>query len=523
MEDNNHVTQQRIHATHELFEAHEQAHEQAYELIQAQTLLEAHELSEARELLEANELTCESPVQDYNHATQQRLNATIVKEKEDDASKHGTLMSSLGSAEEMVAACADLREVGKVLTTVKAGVEVGAAAVAGVGLGARCREEARGLKGVLKRAVVGLMCALASPVSFPLSVLYQAQCATLIVLSRIGQVMASVFVKEGPSEFERMLMRNIHEMDGTVKKVNASLANAMNIVDTQMREIDSLRGLWREEHQKYQEAMDQKIAAETHFETTSRRFAQELAAAAHTAAQVNAAHTERLHIARAELHDRLQTQENKFSAETQRLECALNSSQCQVGLLSRELDSARADVAKAAEKGRVLAEALVAKASEDLRLKLADVQKASAEKGLEAEGDIARLEIALNGSAGRMRLLENALEKAREEGRKAKGEVARLERQVNDATNENSCQHALLQLRLATAEKGIEASDSALNQSRAECAKFVDRVRELETALAHHEAVFAGELQRSQAALNQSRREVAQLEERLVVAEVTNS
>ena len=270
----------------------------------------------------------------------------------------------------------------------------------------------------------------------------------------------------------------------------------------------SLQGLWREEHQKYQEAIDQKIAAETHFETTSQRFAQELAAVTHTAAQVNAAHTERLHVARAELHDRLQAQESKFLVDIQRLECALNSSQCQVGLLSRELDSARADVVKVAEEGVVLAEELVAKASEEFHLKLADVQKA----GLEGKGDIARLEMALNGSAGRMRLLENALEEAHEEGRKTKGEMACLERQVNDAV-----------ARLATAEKGIEASEAALNQSRAECAKFVDRVRELEKALAHHEAVFARKLQRGQAALNQSRREVAQLEERLEEAEATHS
>jgi chromosome segregation ATPase len=170
----------------------------------------------------------------------------------------------------------------------------------------------------------------------------------------------------------------------------------------------------------------------------------------------------------------------------------------------------------------VLAEKLVAKASEEFHLKLADVQKAGEEEGLEAKGDIARLEMALNGSAGRMRLLENALEEAREEGRKTKGEMAHLERQVNDAT-EKSCQRALLQLRLATAEKGIEASEAALNESRAQCAKFVDRVRELETALAHHEAVFARKLQRGQAALNQSRSEVAQLEERLEEAEATNS
>jgi len=176
-----------------------------------------------------------------------------------------------------------------------------------------------------------------------------------------------------------------------------------------------------------------------------------------------------------------------------------------------------------AEEGVVLAEKLVAKASEEFHLKLADVQKAGEEEGLEAQGDIARLEMALNGSAGRMRLLENALEEAHEEGRKTKGEMACLERQVNDATNENSCQRALLQLRLATAEKGIEASEAALNQSRAECAKFVDRVRELEKALAHHEAVFARKLQRGQAALNQSRREVAQLEERLEEAEATHS
>jgi hypothetical protein len=207
--------------------------------------------------------------------------------------------------------------------------------------------------------------------------------------------------------------------------------------------------------------MDQKIAAETHCETTSRRFAQELAAVTHTAAQVNAARTERLHMARAELHDRLQAQESKFLVDIQRLECALNSSQCQVGLLSRELDSARADVVKVAEEGVVLAEKLAAKASEEFHLKLADVQKAGEEEGLEAQGDIARLEMALNGSAGRMRLLENALEEAREEGRKTKGEMAHLERQVNDATNEKSCQRALLQLRLATAEKGIEASEGA--------------------------------------------------------------
>jgi hypothetical protein len=499
MEDNNHATQQRRNTPHELLEAR-------------------------------------SPEEDNNHATQQRLNATIARllamsEQDDAASNHSTpnLRSSLGSGKEMVAACADLREVGEVLTAVETGAEVGAgraagggmgaAAVAGVGSGARCRKEARGLKGVLKTAVVGLICALASPLTFPLSVLYQTRCATLSVLSRIGQVIKSVFVETDPSEFERMLMRNIHQMDGTVNKMNASLTNAMNIVDKQVREIDSLQGLWREEHQKYQEAMDQKIAAETHFETTSRRFAQELAAVTHTAAQVNAAHTERLHVARAELHDRLQAQESKFLVDIQRLECALNSSQCQVGLLSRELDSARADVAKVAEESVVLAEELVAKASEEFHLKLADVQKA----GLEGKGDIARLEMALNGSVGRMRLLENALEEAHEEGRKTKGEMACLERQVNDATNENSCQRALLQLRLATAEKGIEASEAALNQSRAECAKFVDRVRELETALTHHEAVFARKLQRGQAALNQSRREVAQLEERLEEAEATNS
>jgi hypothetical protein len=51
----------------------------------------------------------------------------------------------------------------------------------------------------------------------------------------------------------------------------------------------------------------------------------------------------------------------------------------------------------------------------------------------------------------------------------------------------------------------------------------MDRVREVETALAHHEAVFARKLQRGQAALNQSRREVAQLAERLEEAEATNS
>ena len=127
---------------------------------------------------------------------------------------------------------------------------------------------------------------IASPVTLSMWVLYQTGSVTLTVLSRIYLTIHSIAFEADPGKFERILMHNVHFMDGSMRQMNGSLTSAISTIDRQMGDINRLESMWQKEHEAYLAAVEEKKLAETEFQETARRFREELAAAKRAAVSV---------------------------------------------------------------------------------------------------------------------------------------------------------------------------------------------------------------------------------------------
>jgi len=133
--------------------------------------------------------------------------------------------------------------------------------------------------GQLKDIVVQLFRVIASPITLPMWVLYQTGSITLTVLSRLYLTIHSILFEADPGKFERILMRNVHFMDGSMRQMNASLTAAISTIDRQMGDINRLESMWQKEHEAYLVAVEEKKLTETEYQETARRFREDLAAA----------------------------------------------------------------------------------------------------------------------------------------------------------------------------------------------------------------------------------------------------
>ena len=127
---------------------------------------------------------------------------------------------------------------------------------------------------------------IVSPVTLPMWVLYQTGSVTLTVLSRICLTIHSVAFEADPGKFERILMHNVHFMDGSMRQMNGSLTAAISTIDRQMGDINRLESMWQKEHEAFLAAVEEKKLVETEFQETAHRFREELAAAKKAAVSV---------------------------------------------------------------------------------------------------------------------------------------------------------------------------------------------------------------------------------------------
>ena len=131
----------------------------------------------------------------------------------------------------------------------------------------------------IRGTAVHVVSLLALPASLPFLILYKTGSVALTILSRVLATFHSVLFEEDPGKFERILMRNVHFMDGSMRQMNASLTTAINTVEKQMEDITRLENLWQREHQAYLTALHDRKATESEFKKTERIFREEMSAA----------------------------------------------------------------------------------------------------------------------------------------------------------------------------------------------------------------------------------------------------
>ena len=133
--------------------------------------------------------------------------------------------------------------------------------------------------GQLKDTVLRLLRVITAPITLPMWILFQTGSITLTLVTRLYLTMHAVLFDEDPAKFERILMRNVHFMDGSMRQMNSSLTAAISTVDRQIGDINRLESMWHKEHEAYLTALEEKKLSETEFQATARRFCEELAAA----------------------------------------------------------------------------------------------------------------------------------------------------------------------------------------------------------------------------------------------------
>jgi hypothetical protein len=116
---------------------------------------------------------------------------------------------------------------------------------------------------LLQNVAMQLLRVLVLPFTIPTMVVYKSLCATATLVTRIFMSMHSIIVEHDPDKFERILLRNIHYMEGSMRSMNSSLTSAMHTVDKQMGDVQRLEKLWELEHQRYLTALDERKSAET--------------------------------------------------------------------------------------------------------------------------------------------------------------------------------------------------------------------------------------------------------------------
>ena len=139
-----------------------------------------------------------------------------------------------------------------------------------------------------KDTVVHLLRVITAPITLPIWILFQTGSITLTLMTRLYLTMHSVLFDADPAKFERILMRNVHFMDGSMRQMNSSLTAAISTVERQIGDINRLESMWHKEHEAYLAALEEKKLSETEFQATARHFCDELAAAKKAAVSMHA-------------------------------------------------------------------------------------------------------------------------------------------------------------------------------------------------------------------------------------------
>jgi hypothetical protein len=326
------------------------------------------------------------------------------------------------------------------------------------------------------------------PVSIPLWTVYTTIKTTLAIVSRIFLTISSIFFEIDPNKFERSLIKNMAQMQGSMRAMNSSLSTAADTVEKQMGDVRHLEGLWELEHQRYQVALEQRKSAETKFEKATREFREEVAAMKKELDDAEKAHAEQLRSSRAEVQGMLVEAQNTFEAGLASLESALAVSKCDVSRLERELQEARADSSKSILEECEITMKAVNITSSDLHEDMdvmkqaaAEAEKAHAEQVRSARTELQRV---LSDTQENFKREVNRLEAALKVGN---GDVERLELELHEARD---------MLKEATLE--ITRFGKELTDSRAEAALFQQKLASSEAALAQHkmqiESLMTGRL-----------------------------
>jgi len=144
--------------------------------------------------------------------------------------------------------------------------------------------------GFCKALAFNLLRLLASPVTVPIWVTYYIISTALGLFFRVtGNIHAIVF-ESNSDHFERVLLRNIHSMDGSMRHMNSSLTSAIKTVDKQMIDVAHLENLWKQEHERYVTAVQDRKAMETKLESSSRELREQLESAEKAAVRGSVEH-----------------------------------------------------------------------------------------------------------------------------------------------------------------------------------------------------------------------------------------